>query len=195
MEISLSEHFKRKSKNLAGFSMVEIIIVIAVIGIMGAVAVPIIQTRIERGKIGRIEQELKTITDAIEAYRNDVRQWPTCGGTVFVLRSANGSAPANGITDNAWLDANNNNDTFTNHLVNNTCGAVPAFNGATRRGWNGPYMLQDIQDPFGYYYYINIGQTATAGASVFAVAAGADQVLDSPYAGNLSGNDIGRVFR
>ena len=57
-----------KKVNLKGFTLVELIIVIIIIGILSIVAVPIYQYRVEKAKLTEAYTMLKAIADANVAY-------------------------------------------------------------------------------------------------------------------------------
>ena len=57
---------ERKLKR-AGFSLVEIVIAVALIGIMSAAAVPLIKTTMDKGRAGRAVSEIVQIKDGVGA--------------------------------------------------------------------------------------------------------------------------------
>ncbi len=59
-----------KNKNSA-FTLIELLIVVAIIGILAAIAVPNFLNAQLRAKIGRVQSEFKTCSTAFEMYRMD----------------------------------------------------------------------------------------------------------------------------
>ena len=58
------------------FTLIELLIVVAIIGILSAIAVPnFLQAQI-RAKVARVEAELRTCSSAVEAYRLDHGYYP-----------------------------------------------------------------------------------------------------------------------
>ncbi len=62
------------SRNRA-FTLIELLIVVAIIGILAAIAVPNFLNAQMRAKVARAEAELKTIKSAMEMYRLDNNQY------------------------------------------------------------------------------------------------------------------------
>lgn len=58
------------------FTLIELLIVVAIIGILAAIAVPNFLNAQIRAKVARVEAELKTCSTAIEMYRLDYGQYP-----------------------------------------------------------------------------------------------------------------------
>jgi general secretion pathway protein G len=58
-------------KNQKGFTFVELLIVVAIIGIISAMAVPNLIHGLQRAKISRTKADLRTIAIALEMYRLD----------------------------------------------------------------------------------------------------------------------------
>jgi len=59
-----------------GFTLIEIIVVIAIIGILAAIVTPNAFKAVEKAKIVRITADIKGITAAAQAYYSDVSLWP-----------------------------------------------------------------------------------------------------------------------
>jgi prepilin-type N-terminal cleavage/methylation domain-containing protein len=61
----------------AGFSLIEIIVVLAVVVALSAVLVPVVVSRIQQGEAASLGATLAAVRDAVFAYRTDVRRYPT----------------------------------------------------------------------------------------------------------------------
>jgi prepilin-type N-terminal cleavage/methylation domain-containing protein len=58
-------------KKHSAFTLIELLIVVAIIGILAAIAVPNFLNAQLRAKIGRVQSEFKTVSTAFEMYRMD----------------------------------------------------------------------------------------------------------------------------
>ncbi|WP_164103376.1 type II secretion system protein [Candidatus Laterigemmans baculatus] len=59
-----------------GFTLVEVLIVITIIGVLAGLLIPAIGVVIERGKVGRIKMEVTSLAMAAEAYHNKYGDYP-----------------------------------------------------------------------------------------------------------------------
>ncbi|MGD8439598.1 MAG: type II secretion system protein [Holophagae bacterium] len=70
----------------AGFTIIELLIVVAVIGILVAVAIPDLIGAIQRSRQSRTVADIRMISEGIEAYQNDHSFYPLVdSGTVADL--------------------------------------------------------------------------------------------------------------
>lgn len=114
-----------------GFSLVEILVVIAIIGVLASVVMPAMDRARERALIAKTVSELDSIKKAMEALYGDTRRYPN--GTDGVCR---GTLPSNNEIDLSVAAGN---------LV---------ANGGSYSGWNGPYLSSAV-DAWGTPYYLD----------------------------------------
>lgn len=108
-------------KPIAGFTLVEMIGVMAVIAILASVATPRIIDSIEDAKISSFIQETKTLEGAVAKFYADTGKWP---------------------------DFDTNYDKSSNpHYYQLTYNAADA-SGTTISGWQGPYVETIPNNPF-----------------------------------------------
>lgn len=67
-----------------GFTLVEVLIVIAVIGIVAAIAIPNLLTAIQKGKQKATMGDMKTLGTGIESYMTDMAMAPGAGTATLV---------------------------------------------------------------------------------------------------------------
>jgi type IV pilus assembly protein PilE len=65
----------------AGFTLIELMIVVAIIAILAAIAVPIYSSYITRSKLTEAQNNLSALRVSMEQYFQDNRQYTSGGGT------------------------------------------------------------------------------------------------------------------
>ena len=64
----------------AGFTLVELLVVISIIGLLAGIMVPTITKAMEAGKKAKAKGELTAVIAALKAYKQEYGQWPTASG-------------------------------------------------------------------------------------------------------------------
>jgi prepilin-type N-terminal cleavage/methylation domain-containing protein len=67
---------KQHAVKSAAFTLIELLIVVAIIAILAAIAVPNFLEAQTRAKVSRVKSDLRSIATAIEAYRVDHNEYP-----------------------------------------------------------------------------------------------------------------------
>lgn len=131
----------------AGFTLIELMIVIAIVGVLAAIAIPQYQQFRERGYIAQAQADLKQLANALTLLANDTDTWP--GGNTPYISPQSLSPPQNG---EEYEDL-----TASDMGLFNNNGTVFAAN-----GWNGPYLPSGMldangkfTDPWGKSYFID----------------------------------------
>jgi len=192
-----------------GFTLIEIIVVIAVIAILAAIMTPSIIKNIDDSKIARAKNDVQVIGAAIADFYKDTGRWPSdndpsdsTANYLYILESANGNTPtARGTGTGQWINwPSARRDTFENQLLlNDPKGTGNPYPTTGEFRWKGPYLTEIKTDPWGNKYYCNIiglwygrGYEAT-----FVLSAGPDGVINTDVSQlisaspSLGGDDIG----
>ncbi|NTV14384.1 MAG: prepilin-type N-terminal cleavage/methylation domain-containing protein [Desulfobulbaceae bacterium] len=176
--------------NEKGFTLVEVIVVAAIIAILAGILVPMIFSQIDEAKISRAKGDIKSISAAIYAFRKDVGAWPkstvdvACNSTMLI--SDGPGLPADmGIALQALLYNINGVKAFSTQLAND-----PGNN--CYSNWKGPYLGSVDLDPWGHPYILNTVSIETNGEPALILSAGADGVFNTASnAATVDPNDIG----
>ncbi len=73
-KIVFNPRFRRRA---TGFTLLEIMVVVVIIGILGALIAPSIFGQVERARVTKAKQDIKTLESALEMYRLDNFRYPT----------------------------------------------------------------------------------------------------------------------
>jgi len=119
-----------------GFSLIEILVVIGVIGILVGIAVPAYNGYREKAQIAEAMSDLKRIETAIIALGTDTLEWPN-HQTIGVTCS--GGCGGNEIWD----------------FNSPTVGLVADDAGTPYTNWSGPYIPSVPKDPWGMDYFMD----------------------------------------
>ena len=185
-----------------GFTLMEIVVVLAVIAILSALLTPLILTYVEDGRRQQAQNDVVMIATAIAAFLKDtgVPPYKNTTSTTKValketgdfdcLKSSLGQLPLDDATT-TWgtLTAAGINcsvatkvDTIENQLILNTPGgsATKAYTTSGKFAWRGPYLPTVNADPWGAAYLVNIGKADPSVAkAVIAISAGANGKLET----------------
>jgi prepilin-type N-terminal cleavage/methylation domain-containing protein len=191
----------------AGFTLVEVVVVIAVVALLAAIMAPLIAKNIDDAKLARAENEANVIASAMANFYKDVGRWPTMDASatyngVTTLSSGNAASPGTAVNSNGWNSdtAQASIDFLENHLLNNTPKGAASYPTVGRQSWRGPYINVVPLDPWGTPYLVNVQATDSASAveKGFVISAGPNGVVDTPFAAvratEPSGDDVAVSF-
>ncbi len=85
------------NKKLRGFTLVEVMVVVVILGILAAFIVPKIAGRPDEAKVAKAHHDIQTIETALDLYRLDTGTYPTTdqGLVALVARPDSGPVPRN----------------------------------------------------------------------------------------------------
>lgn len=198
----------RRRHGEKGFTLLEIIVVLAVIGALAAILSPVVFRYIDDANRARAAAETRTIAAAIQQMYKDTGRWPfyavgtgqiayVSGTDASVLSSdpdcsvAAAAAAADacllnapGIGSSGWVFDTAIVESIASQLRDgNPSGAGAAYSTTGARGWRGPYLdtVPDV-DPWGRNYVVNIGDTSFDDQSpevVVVLSAGVNGIIET----------------
>ena len=87
--------YNLKGRDLFAFTLIELLIVVAIIAILAAIAVPNFLEAQVRSKVARVKSDLRTTANALEAYRVDTNHYPPFGQPPYTdINDVNGLNPS-----------------------------------------------------------------------------------------------------
>jgi prepilin-type N-terminal cleavage/methylation domain-containing protein len=209
----------------SGFTLIEVIIAVALVAIMAvAIAPPLVQN-LKSGKVARAQSDVQSIGTAVLSFYKDVSDWPMASGSNNLSQVLVGLPATNGARDlipsgvkavsgsSSWR-TNNRRTTLTDILIRNKVENAELYtvsrNPHVNPGWNGPYLTQVPLDPWGNPYMVNIkyATPAIAGTStedydkhnVMVISSGPNEKFETPLKNDqfdeqVGGDDIGYIFQ
>lgn len=78
----------RLLKKQSGFTLLELLIVVVIIGILAVLIIPNLASGPQRARDSQRKSDLRNIKTALETYYNDNNSYPTAGGTSCVPDAA-----------------------------------------------------------------------------------------------------------
>lgn len=201
---------EKRARAYAGFTLVELVVVLGVVLLLAAIAVPMVQGYLEDGRRARAQAELKSFSAAILSMYKDTGQYPVLdkSGKSTIRVVCTGPKPKsnpfkNNSAWNQWLTGNTG-DTLDNHLMANSPGGkknVYATKGD--RQWRGPYVSDKTPlDPWGRPYVAMVLSSfsthKTNYRKIIFLSAGENGIVETSSNcradTEISGDDIGLVI-
>ncbi len=187
-------------KREGGFTLIEIVVILAVIAIIAAAMVPRISGIMDDAKISRAGSEVQTIGMGILRFNANTGKWPSRNSSdsdnsikSLISGTADAPVPAPGLGSTGFLETPS--DYFDNHLKNNSPGDAAAGGDYPVMGvnrWNGPYLQQVAADPWGNAYICNIQSAwendTTNYLYCYVICAGPDGTIQTN--GEVTGSDV-----
>lgn len=87
----------RKSKIQKGFTLLELMVVLVIIGVLGALIAPNVLGRADEARVTAAKTDISNIMQALKLYKLDNHRYPTTeqGLQALVERPSSGPTPAN----------------------------------------------------------------------------------------------------
>jgi len=198
------------SSQRMGFTLIEVVVVIAVIAIMAAILSPVIAKNIKDAKVSRAMGDVKVLTAAVGDFFKDLKVWPflidgaqpvDVNNHLYLLAGYGQDGASSGGTTRDWNRVGgwpaDKIDRMENHLIRNH----PPVNSYNADLWHGPYIAKITADPWGTHYSINVAYLTSyhpEGEVVWVISAGENKTWETEIAQRndtivIGGDDI--VFR
>lgn len=163
-----------------GFTLIEVIVVAAIIAILAGVLVPMIFNQIDEAKLSRAKADCKTISGAIMVFRKDTGKWPyylpgDCTQTFTTIQGGGATPPTDNPAPGAW--GLSLNEVALSQILN-LPGVQPPVNQSCYNNKAGNYLPEASPDPWGFQYVVNAANFAGTNP-VWVVSAGPNGCLDT----------------
>lgn len=179
-----------------GFTLIEIIVILAVISILVAILTPTVLKYIDEARTSRTQEDVKVINAMLNDLVKDTGQYPgnKLAGRTFICGP--GTQPSTGVV---WCTAANSR-LLSNHLLINDPDedgspgeATDDYRPTGNFRWKGPYLQTLDPDPWGNAYAINASTLVGGNTSpTWVVSPGPDGVFQTATTDtSLSSDDIG----
>ena len=86
-------------KRQSGFTLIQLLIVIAIIGILAAIAIPNLLNAVQRGKQKRTMSDMRALAMAVEAYAVDNNAYPAASCSAGVIMSTGNQLNTSSFTN------------------------------------------------------------------------------------------------
>lgn len=108
-----------KNMHKGAFTLIELLIVVAIIGILAAIAVPNFMNAQVRSKVAKTQAEMRSIATALESYRVDSNTYPPDGDDLpnFNLADFDTAARLRPLTTPISYMSSLPTDPFHNHFI------------------------------------------------------------------------------
>lgn len=180
-------------KNNRGFSLIEVVVGVAIIALLAAVLVPYVGRYLEDARITRAKSDTSSIAATVANFSKDMALYPVfpdgtkldkAQETLVALYTKEGEDPTVGST--GWAadaEAATNYDTLENQLINNTPSGASAKAYSTSGKtyvWKGPYTAEFKPDPWGNKYLVSVeGLQSGSAKRAFVISAGPNRQLET----------------
>ncbi len=183
-----------------GFTMIEIVVVVAIVGILAGILTPMVRGYIGTAKVRKAQHDTRALGDAMLAFNKDTARFPIYQNgsataptdAIFtVLVTSAGAAPGGGA--GGWNSASA--DTFEDQLKNNAV----SYSTTGKFAWRGPYIGPIGEDPWGNHYVANASKLLPdANNAAWVLSAGPNETIETAFSQGsgspvVGGDDI--VYR
>lgn len=178
-----------------GFTLIEVIVILAVIAVLVAILTPTVLKYIEEARLSRALEDVRVISAAINDLIKDTGKYP--GNMLDQTPPANTFLCGPGtLAGGAAWGTSTTCESLSNHLVTNDPGVTGGTDNYPSSGkfrWKGPYLNGLQEDPWGNAYQINASTLVGGNSSpTWVISAGPDGTFQTAVTDTaLAGDDVG----
>lgn len=110
----------------SGFTLIEIMVVVVIIGILASVVVPRIMDNPDKARVAKAKNDIRALESAMDLYRLDNFTYPSTDEGLEALITAPSSAPAN-WKQGGYIKKLNNDPWGNDYLYDNEGGNVVIY--------------------------------------------------------------------
>lgn len=101
---SQSRSTSRSARKQAGFTLIEIMVVVVILGILAALVVPQVMSRPDQAKVTAAQNDIRAIGAALDMYKLDNHSYPsTQQGLEALVSKPSGNPPAKNWNRDGYL--------------------------------------------------------------------------------------------
>jgi prepilin-type N-terminal cleavage/methylation domain-containing protein len=196
-----------------GFTLVEVVVVLAVVLLVSSLAVPVVSGYLQDGRRAQAEADVRKLAAALTRFYKDNGCYPSRYRTNNDLLSVLVSGPAvpagnpwaAGHQFATWASGASSGDSLDHHLCVNAPQGEPAnaYPTTSIARWRGPYLPGPAPlDPWGRPYVVNViaswSTSTTQYKRLYVLSAGPNGVIDTNHLArtidDIGGDDIGVIL-
>jgi len=91
-------------KSQRGFSLVEILVALVLLGLIGTVVVPQVTNQLERGRLDTTKIVMRQLTSQLKAFKRDCNRYPTTSQGLDALEQKPGDAKCPNYQPGGYFD-------------------------------------------------------------------------------------------
>lgn len=110
----------------SGFTLIEIMVVVVIIGILASVVVPRIMDNPDKARVAKAKNDIRALESAMDLYRLDNYTYPSTDEGLEALVTPPSSAPAN-WKQGGYIKKLNNDPWGNDYLYDNVDGEIEIY--------------------------------------------------------------------